>query len=121
MDVLLLAFVLVAAGQSKPAAPAKVDIVAVGGCLRETAPDSWTLAEASDPVPSTANAPTPQELASLAKNGKNEFRLTGVAVFDLPAHRGHTVIVKGLLNKATPVSRLNVTSLTMVSAECPAK
>jgi hypothetical protein len=44
-----------------------------------------------------------------------------VTVFDLPAHRGHNVLIKGLLNKATPVSNLNVTALTMVAAECPAK
>jgi hypothetical protein len=121
MDALLLAFALTAAAQAKPAAPAKVDIVAVAGCLKETAPDSWTLTEAGEPVPSTANAPSPKELASIAKGGKNEFRLTGVTVFNLPAHRGHNVVVKGLLNKAAPVSRLNVTSVTMVSAECPAK
>jgi hypothetical protein len=31
------------------------------------------------------------------------------------------VLIKGLLNKATPMSRVNVTSVTMVAAECPAK
>jgi hypothetical protein len=80
------------------------------------------LVNASEPVTSvSANAPSPKEAASIAKSGTNEFRLTGVTVFNLPAHRGHNVLVKGLLNKATPVSRLNVTALTMVSAECPAK
>jgi hypothetical protein len=122
MDALLLTLALATATQSPPAASAKVvDIVAVAGCLKETGPDTWTLAEAGEPVASTANAPSPKELASLAKGGKNEFRLTGVTVFNLSAHRGHTVLIKGLLNKATPVSRLNVTSVTMVSAECPAK
>ena len=57
----------------------------------------------------------------MAKSGKNEFRLIGVSEFKLPAHRDHTVLVKGLHIKATPVSRLNVTSVTMVSAELSAE
>jgi hypothetical protein len=121
MKLLILGCALAVAVQAKPAAPAKADIVAVGGCLRETSPDVWTLVAASDPVVTpTANAPSAKEAASIAKNGKNEYRLTGVTVFNLPAHRGHNVLVKGLLNKATPMSRLNITALTMVSAECPA-
>ena len=110
-----------AGGQTKPAAPAKVDVVAVAGCLKEPAPDTWTLVNAGDPVVSTANAPSKKELESIATTGKNEYRLTGVSVFNLPAHRGHTVLVKGLHIKATPISRLNVTSVTMVSGNCPAK
>jgi hypothetical protein len=46
-----------------------------------------------------------------------------VSEFNLPAHKDHTVIVKGLFIKATPVSRLNITSVTTVSPSCqtPAK
>ena len=122
MMLLILGYALALAMQPKPAAPAKADIVAVGGCLRETSPAIWTLVNASDPVVSAnANAPSAKEAASIAKSGKNEYRLTGVTVFNLPAHRGHHVLVKGLLNKASPVSRLNVTAVTMVSAECAAK
>ena len=122
MKLLILGYAVALAMQAKPAAPAKADIVAVGGCLREASPEVWMLVSASDPVVSpTANAPNAKEAASIAKNGKNEYRLTGVTVFNLPSHRGHNVLVKGLLNKATPVSRLNVTAVTMVSAECPAK
>jgi hypothetical protein len=109
------------AAQTKPPAVAKVDVVAVAGCLKETAPDTWTLVNATDPVVSTANAPSKQELDSIATTGKNEYRLTGVSVFNLPTHRGHTVLVKGLHIKATPISRLNVTSVTMVAGDCPAK
>jgi hypothetical protein len=107
--------------QSKPPAPNKVDVVAVAGCLRETAPDTWTLSNAGDPVVSTANAPSKNELASIATSGTNQYRLTGVSIFNLPDHRGHTMLVKGLHIKATPMSRLNVTSVTMVAADCPAK
>jgi hypothetical protein len=81
--------------------------------------DPVALVNASDPVPSTANAPTPKELAALDTPGRNEFQLIGVSTFNLPAHRNHWVIVKGLPIKATPVSRLNVTSVTMKAESCP--
>jgi hypothetical protein len=107
--------------QSKSPANEKVDVVAVAGCLKETSRDTWTLVNAGDPVVSTANAPSKEELASIATGGKHEYRLIGVSIFNLPAHRGHTVLIKGLHVKATPMSRVNVTSVTMLSAECPAK
>lgn len=112
----VLAAVLPAHGQPPPA---KVEIVAVVGCLKESSADTWTLINASDPVVSVANAPSPKELAELPKGGKNEFRLIGVAVFNLPAHRDRAVVVKGLHVKATPMSRLNVTSVTTVAPTCP--
>jgi hypothetical protein len=97
----------------------KLETVAVEGCLKETAANTWTLVNASDPVVSTANAPSPKEVAALPAGGKNEFHLIGVSIFNLPAHRNHAVVVKGLLIKAAPISRLNVTSVTMASATCP--
>jgi hypothetical protein len=117
----VVAFAGAVVAQSKPPAGEKVDVVAVAGCLKEAAPDTWTLVNAGDPVVSTANAPSQKEIASIATSGKNEYRLIGVSIFDLPAHRGHTVLIKGLHVKANPVSRVNVTSVTMVSADCPAK
>ena len=100
------------------AAPANIDIVSVTGCLRETAPNTWMLTAATDPVPSSANAPAAKDIPSAPPAGKNEFRLIGVSEFNLAPHKGHTVIVKGLHIKATPVSRLNITSVTMASAAC---
>lgn len=97
----------------------KLETVVVAGCLIEATPNTWTLVNATDPVVSTANAPSAKEVASLPTGGKNEFRLIGVSVFNLPAHRNHAVVVKGLAVKATPISRLNVTSVTKMSATCP--
>jgi hypothetical protein len=116
--LLLLAPALVAERQAPAAKAEKLETVAVGGCLKESVPGTWTLADASDPVPSTANAPSAKELASLPKSGKNAFQLIGVSIYDLPAHRDHAVVVKGLVIAAKPVSRLNMTSLTMVAATC---
>jgi hypothetical protein len=96
----------------------KIDIVSVTGCLREATPNTWTLESATDPVPSSANAPPAKEIPSAPPAGKHQYRLIGVSEFNLTAHRGHTVIIKGLFIKATPVSRVNMTSVTMVAASC---
>jgi hypothetical protein len=106
-----------AAGQTPP--PDKIDVVAVSGCLKEPAPNTWMLTSATDPTPSNANSPLPKELAAMPRTGKNEYRLIGVTEFNLPAHRDHTVVIKALLIKAMPVSRLNITSVTMVAPTCP--
>jgi hypothetical protein len=112
--VLLLLGVLQAAAPSK-----KVEIVSVTGCLKESTPNEWTLTGATDPQPSSANAALPKEIPAAAPAGKNLFKLIGVSEFNLPAHRDHTVIIKGLFIPATPVSRVNMTSVTMVSPSCP--
>jgi hypothetical protein len=104
--------------QSSTSATKKVDIVSVTGCLREPTANNWTLTAATDPVPSSANAPAAKDIPATPPAGRNQFKLIGVSEFNLPAHKGHTVIVKGLYIKATPVSRLNVTSVTMVAASC---
>jgi len=98
----------------------KIEIVSITGCLREPTPNTWTLENATDPAPSVANAPPAKEIPSTPPVGKNTYRLIGVSEFNLPAHKGHTVIIKGLFIKAAPLSRVNMTSVTMVAASCPA-
>ena len=97
----------------------KVPIVAVSGCLVERAANSWTLTQATEPTPSIANGPPPNAQLTGPTTGKNEFVLVGVSEFDLPSHKGHTVLVKALLIKAAPISRLNVTSVTHLAPTCP--
>jgi hypothetical protein len=104
------------------AAPAnKIDIVSVTGCLREPSVDNWMLVNATDPVSSNANAPAKNEIPSTPPVGKNQFKLIGVSEFNLPPHKDHVVIVKGLHIKAQPVSRLNITSVTTISQTCPVR
>jgi hypothetical protein len=98
--------------------PEKMEVVAVIGCLREGSPNVWTLEQATDPVPSHANSPSPKDVAAAPRSGKNQFQLIGVDIFNLPAHRGHTLFVKGVEIRAKPLSRLNITSVTMVAAAC---
>jgi hypothetical protein len=110
---------IVAAGLAVVQATAqKIPIVSVSGCLKEAPAGTWTLSNATDPVPSSANAPPATDTPKTPPVGKNQFRLIGVSEFNLPAHRDHTVILKGLLIAATPISRLNITSVTMVAPNC---
>ena len=102
-------------------APAeKVPIVAVAGCLAQQA-DRWLLTSATEPEPSIANGPPAGQPYKGPTSGTNTFHLIGVSEFDLPSHKGHTVLVKALFIKAEPVSRLNITSVTMIADTCPPK
>jgi hypothetical protein len=116
--LLLLALQAAPSRQGSGQTVNKVEIVSVTGCLKEATPDNWTLTAATDPAPSSANAPTPKERPTAPQAGKNAFKLIGVSEFNLPAHRDQTVLIKGLFIKATPMSRLNMTSVTMVSPSC---
>jgi hypothetical protein len=118
--LLLLVLALPQGSGKAQAAPAKVEIVSVTGCLKETTPNAWTLTNATEPVPSSANAPTAREIPATPPVGTGTFRLIGVSEFNLPAHRDQTVIIKGLFIKATPMSRVNMTSVTTVSPSCAA-
>jgi len=98
--------------------PKKVDLVSVTGCLREQGADNWIVVAATDPVPSNANAPLKSEVPTTAVTGKNQYKLIGVGEFNLPSYRNHTVVVKGLYIKASPVDRLNITSVTTAVTSC---
>ena len=99
----------------------RVDVVRVTGCLRRAAADAWTLSAATDPVVITrATSAAPPPAATAATTGANEFKLIGIEEFDLASRKDRLVAVKGLLIKATPTSRLNITSVTTVADSCPA-
>lgn len=116
----MIMFLLLFSALAPQAAPAKtVEIVSVTGCLKEVTPNNWTLTSATDPVPSSANAPSAKDIPATAPIGKNEFKLIGVSEFNLPAHKDRAVTVKGLYIRATPTSRLNITSVTVVAPTCP--
>src|SRR5262245_26869489 len=114
----LVAVLVVAALQAAPSS--KIDIVSVAGCLKEAAPNDWRVVNATDPAPSSANAPAPKDIPAAPPVGKNEFKLIGVSEFNLPQHKDHAVIIKGLHIKATPLSRVNITSVTTIAPSCPA-
>jgi hypothetical protein len=113
-----VAFLLVL-GAVQQAPSQKVDIVSVTGCLKEPVANTWMLVNATDPVPSVANAPPAKDIPAVPPAGKNEFRLIGVSEFNLPQHKDHVVVVKGLHIRASP-PRLNITSVTPLAPSCPA-
>ena len=112
--------VATAAALSAQAPLAKADVVMVAGCLREQPAGDWRVVSATDPKPSTAVAPPASELPALPVVGRQTFQLIGVAIFDLPSHKDHTVVLKGLLIPAKPLSRLNITSVVTVAPTCTA-
>jgi hypothetical protein len=111
---------LASAAAQESAAPKKVDIVSITGCLREQGAGNWMLVAATDPVPSLANAATGKEIPTTAPEGKNAFKLIGVSEFSLPGKKDHTVVVRGLFIKASPVSRVNMTSIVDALPSCTA-
>lgn len=114
----VVAALALGAGTGMAQAPTnKVPVMAVTGCVSESG-GSWMLTNATDPTPSIANAPPAGEAIKGPTSGKNQYRLIGTTEFDMPSHKGHTVLVKGLYIKAAPVSRVNVTSVTTVSNTC---
>jgi len=118
-SILALSLVLAAAQTPAPAAN-KVEIVSVTGCLREQGAGNWMLVAATDPVPSAANQAPAAELPKTPPAGKNSFRLLGVGEFSLGQHRDRTMVIRGLLIKASPASRINMTSAVEAVATCVA-
>ena len=123
-SILVLSLALTGGLKSAPTvsaqAPAtnKVEIVSVTGCLREQGVGNWMLVAATDPVPSAANQAPAADLPKTPPAGKNTFRLLGVGEFNLGQHRDHTMVIRGLLIKASPVSRINMTSSAEAVASC---
>jgi hypothetical protein len=117
---LVLVFAALAAGQPGKKKIDKVDIVSVTGCLRQRAADTWMLVAATEPAVSIANAPPAAEIPKTAPDGKLSFRLIGVGEFKLPTLADRTVVVKGLLIKDQPISRINVTSVAEAVPTCAA-
>jgi hypothetical protein len=107
-------------GAAQDPAGKKVDIVSVTGCLREQGAGNWMLVAATDPVVSIANAASPKELPTTAPDGKNSYKLIGVGEFALPGKKDRTLVVRGLFIKASPVSRVNVTSVVEALPTCAA-
>ena len=56
--------------------------------------------------------------AAAAQPGTGTFRLLGVARFEPSAHRGQTMRAKGLIDKTSGDSRLDLTSLQTVAPTC---
>ena len=103
-----------------PQGPDDVPVVEVVGCLAEGPNNTWTVTNASEPAKSTPGFSRADDLkaADAKPLGALSFRLIGLVEMSPAEHKGHKVAVKGLLIKSANNDRLNVTSLTTVSASC---
>jgi hypothetical protein len=96
-------------------------IVEAVGCLSEGPNRTWTLTNAGEPTQAArAGFSRPEEVkaAEGRRLGASQFRLIGMTEMNPGPHRGHKVLVKGLLIKDANGQRINVTSLKTVGEAC---
>jgi len=98
-----------------------IPIVETVGCLTEGPNRTWTLTNAVEPVKTgRAGFSRPEEIKAAEGRGlgAQQIRLIGMNEMNPSPHRGHKVLVKGLLIKDAAGQRLNVTSLKTVGDVC---
>ena len=97
-----------------------LDIVAVVGCLAQSASGTWILTHSSDPVVDKKQATSMTELTEEAAKplSKQQYKLLGASVFNPSSHKGEKMAVKGVLIKDANVSRINVTSQQTIASTC---
>jgi hypothetical protein len=95
------------------------------GCLTQGADNSWTLANASNPVRTadgTNSSPEELKAASTKSLGVQSFRLQNLASlganFSLDSHKGHKMFGKGTLMKMPTGDRISITFMEMVGPNC---
>jgi hypothetical protein len=94
-------------------------VVELVGCLSQTGAD-WILAKASEPAVTSTSFTTPEEVKAAAEKplGTRQIRLIGARSFDPEGHKGHKMVVKGLLIKSGNDQHINLTSFQMLSETC---
>jgi hypothetical protein len=112
------------AGPENAAPPQGADavpIVETVGCLAEGAGRAWTLTNAGEPVKAgRAGFSRPEEVKAAEGRGlgSQQFTLIGMTEMNPAPHRGHKVLIKGLLIKDAGSQRINVTSIKTVGDVC---
>lgn len=123
-DEMFTPFIQYSDDSQDPANPAHSEpalkIAAAVGCLTQSASKEWTLTNASGAIQSAAQATSSTEVrAAAAKSlGNQEYQLLGANVFTPSNYLGQKVAVKGVLIEEKKASRLNVTSLQMITEAC---
>ncbi len=104
-----------------PQGDRSVPIVETVGCLAEGPNRTWTLTNAAEPAKAArAGFSRPEEVKAAEGRGlgSQQIRLIGMTEMNAAPHRGHKVLIKGLLIKDAGGSRINVTSLKTVGDVC---
>jgi hypothetical protein len=132
MTMLLVALAVLAAqvgltnrGGPENAAPPQgveaIPIVETVGCLAEGPDRTWSLTNAAEPAKAArAGFSRPEEVKAAEGRGlgSQQIRLIGMTEMNPEPHRGHKVLVKGLLIGGEAGRRINVTSLKTVGESC---
>ena len=107
--------------QGRPPEPSsdQPPVVEVVGCLSQTGAN-WILANATDPAVSTTSFTTPEAVKAAAEKplGTQQYRLLGTSPFSPERHKGHKMVVRGLLIKTGGDTRINLTSFQMLAETC---
>jgi hypothetical protein len=104
-----------------PQGPKALPIVETVGCLVEGTNRAWTLTNAAEPASaSRAGFSRPEEVKAAEGRGlgSQQIRLIGMNEMNPSPHRGHKVLIKGLLIKDDRGQRINVTSIKTVGDQC---
>ena len=108
-------------GKEGPKPVPDFSLISVSGCLVQSANDTWTLKNASDPVrtrnPRESNETELAE-ANARSAGKNNFRLLDVRNFAAQARDGRWVEAKGLLIRSPGDDKINLTWLQSLAETC---
>jgi len=98
-----------------------VPIVETIGCLADGPNNTWALTNATEPAKAgRAGFSRPDDVKAAEGRGlgSQQVRLIGMVEMHPEQHKGHKVLVKGLLIKDASGQRVNVTSLTTVGDKC---
>ena len=102
-----------------PQGPNALPIVEVVGCLAQSG-NSWMMTNATEPTRAAAGWSRPEEVkaAETTPLGSLQLPLIGLVELSPADHKGHKIVVKGLLIKDAAGNRLNVTSLMTATTAC---
>jgi quinoprotein glucose dehydrogenase len=106
---------------AEAAGPPNFSLVAAIGCLMQSPDKRWILTNASDPVVTKDETPTPAALKAAASRplGSRILQLVSVSPsFRADSLRSHKVEVRGLLYRDANSIEVNLTSLDTVGPSC---
>jgi cytochrome c5 len=112
---------LIAGKPKPPPPPGDFSYVETVGCLSAGPDNTWLLTRASDPV--TVN-PTPAAAAAAPAAeapktlGTRTIHLLDAMAYTPEAHKGHKMLVRGLLVKLPDEQRMTISNFTMVAPTC---
>jgi len=121
MTVLRALGVVVLLSASMSAQLQTIPIIVTVGCLAAGPNRTWLLTNAAEPAKAARGGFSRPEEVKAAEGrglGSQQFRLIGMTEMNPEPHRGHKVLVKGLLIKDADGTRINVTSIHTVGDLC---